>query len=439
MEAMAVGVPVIATNIAGTSELIEDGKTGILVRPSDADALAAAMIRLIDDHALRTLISTAARAKIEQEFDIDIEAAKLGEHFRECMNSQHSSTTDLISEAQELGERVQTQSMATEPNGLRQGAHSPALSVIAVSYNTAHLLTRFFAMLQAASRSIDVQLILIENASKDNSLEVMRRLNPAAEIIVNPVNVGFGRANNQAVSLIRGRYVLLLNTDAFVLPETLEKTLSYMEEHPECGVLGVKLTCEDGSLQPSCRFFPTPWNVFLQSTGLKRLFPGSRMVDEPAWDPEAEQECDWVPGCYYLIRRDVVEKVGLFDPRFFLYYEEVDHCRAVKAAGWKVRYYPHTAVVHIGGESAESMGSLMKAGRQISALQIESELLYFRKHYGRAGVLSSVLLTALAESARAARAATVRPDMSKARDSLHHLAVVISTLFRTRLGSKPTR
>jgi GT2 family glycosyltransferase len=103
-----------------------------------------------------------------------------------------------------------------------------------------------------------------------------------------------------------------------------------------------------------------------------------------------------VPGCYYLVRREVIDQVGLFDPRFFLYFEEVDHCRAVKAAGWQVLYFPYTTVVHIGGESAKS-DALLTSGRQISELQVESELLYFRKHHGRLGVLSHLALSVLAD------------------------------------------
>src|SRR5581483_8078193 len=126
-------------------------------------------------------------------------------------------------------------------------------------------------------------------------------------------------ANNLALPRVRGRYLLLLNTDAFVSTETLSKTVEFMDAHPECGVLGVKLVGQDGSLQPSCRYFPTPWNVFLNSTGLKFFFPGARLVDDPLWDPAVLSECDWVPGCYYLIRHDVTERIGLFDPRYFLY------------------------------------------------------------------------------------------------------------------------
>src|SRR6185295_15001358 len=114
-----------------------------------------------------------------------------------------------------------------------------------------------------------------------------------------------------------------------------------------------------------------------------------------SWDHASVRLCDWVPGCFYLVRRELIERIGLFDPRYFLYCEEVDHCRAVRKAGWDVVYFPFTQVTHLGGESALSEGALNPTSRQIVPLQIESELLYFRKHHGLSGVLVAVLLVGL--------------------------------------------
>lgn len=269
------------------------------------------------------------------------------------------------------------------------------VSVILVNYNTAHLLERCIGDLRRASEGLRVQTLIVDNASKDDSVAVIRARFPDCELIVNSVNVGFGRANNQALPRCAGRYVLLLNTDAFVSPETLTRTLAAMEADPACGVLGVLLTGSDGAVQPSCRYFPTPWNTFLIHTGLARWFPRARLIDDPHWDPTRPADCDWVPGCYYLIRREVLERVGLFDPRFFLYMEEVDHCRAVRAAGWTVRYLPDTRVIHLGGESAKSDGRLSSSGRQLSRLLVESELLYYRKHGGAPLAVGALALATL--------------------------------------------
>jgi N-acetylglucosaminyl-diphospho-decaprenol L-rhamnosyltransferase len=314
----------------------------------------------------------------------------------------------------------------------------PDVTVVIVNYNTAHLLDRLFSTLDAARGDLRIQTIVVDNASRDNSVEILRRHYPDVELIENAANVGFGRANNQAVPKIRGQYLLLLNTDAFVAPDTLSKTLSFMQQDPHCGILGVKLLGEDGSLQPSCRFFPTPWNVFLASTGLDRFFPNTRLVDDMEWNHSDIRECDWIPGCFYLIRKQVVDQIGLFDPRFFLYYEEVDHCQRARRAGWKIYFYPDTQVVHIGGESAKTDAALTSAGRQIARLQIESELLYFRKHYGFFCLFASIVL-AICNWLVVTLKTLLKGSVQRRKAAGERLAAVFSVLVETRLGSRPTR
>ena len=312
------------------------------------------------------------------------------------------------------------------------------LDVLIVNYNTARLLKPMFDALEAAADGLEVRYWVIDNASRDDSVNVLREQFPKAGLDVNTVNVGFGRANNQLLKHVRGQYVLLLNTDAFVEPDTLRKTLAYMDSHSGCGVLGVKLLSRDGTIQPSCRFFLTPWNVFLSRTGLARFLPKLRMVDDPNWDPDQEQECDWVPGCYYLIRREVIDRVGLFDSRYFLYCEEVDHCKRVKEAGWKVVYYPGTSVVHLGGESAKSDSDLT-AGNQISSLQVESELLYFRKHYGLVGMLKHIALTTFGSVYQLLKILVKGGGWTVARPSLNYFLQTWSLLYRTLFGTRATR
>jgi N-acetylglucosaminyl-diphospho-decaprenol L-rhamnosyltransferase len=312
------------------------------------------------------------------------------------------------------------------------------LTIVLVSYNTSHLLERLFRCLRAASGDLNIQIIVVDNGSKDDSVALLRSKYSHVELIENASNVGFGRANNQAVSRAKGQYILLLNTDAFVASDTLAKTIEFMDSNPGYGVLGVKLVGEDGSLQPSCRYFPTPWNVFLQSTGLTRLSPHTRLVDDMSWDHASIRECDWVPGCYYLARREVVEQLGLFDPIYFLYYEEVDHCRAVRKAGWKVVYFPFTQVVHLGGESAKKVSRLSDKSRQISALQLESEFLFFRKHFGLRGVLSAFALSLLADILFLGKG-LLGLEIEKIRGASTHSETLLVVLLKTRFGRRPTR
>jgi GT2 family glycosyltransferase len=314
------------------------------------------------------------------------------------------------------------------------------VSVLIVNYNTSHLLKELWDALMRSKGALSLQTIVVDNASRDDSVSVLRRDYPDAQLIVNADNVGFGRANNQALAAgARGRYVLLLNTDAFVAPDTLTKTVRYMDAHPDCGILGVRLVGRDGELQPSCRYFPTPWNVFLARTGLARFLPKVRMVDDMSWNHASVRECDWVSGCYLLVRRDVIDQIGLFDPRYFLYYEELDHCFAAKRAGWKVVFFPDTQVVHIGGESAKSDSALTSGGRQIQVLQIESELLFFRKNHGLGGLLASLLLSTLADLILALKHLLKGNGLAGLSTHWSHTCAVWRLFARTRRGTVPTR
>lgn len=310
------------------------------------------------------------------------------------------------------------------------------LTAILVSYNTERLLPEALGRLLEARSRLAVKVAVVDNASRDNSVELLRRSFPSCALIENHANVGFGRANNQALPLVEGRYVLLLNTDAFVAEDTLEKTVAYMDSHPRCGILGVRLVGRDGRLQPCARHFPTPWNLFVARTGLNRLLAGTRLVDDLSWDHASVRACDWVPGCYYLVRKEVIDQIGLFDPRYFLYYEEVDHCFAAKRAGWEVVFFPGTSVLHLGGESAKSDGELTPGGRQVEAFQIESELLYFRKNHGLAAVCGHVVLTVLGDGILALkRLLRGRGPRGQGR----HAAAVWSSFVRTRWAARATR
>lgn len=313
------------------------------------------------------------------------------------------------------------------------------ISILVVNYNTAHLLARMFETIEQARAGLSIEVIVVDNASRDDSVALLEQRFPDARLIRNTANVGFGRANNQALALARGAYILLLNTDAFMAPDCLRKSLDYLRAHPECGVLGARLIGEEGEAQPSCRFFPTPINGFLVYAGLTKLFGGVQLVDDPRLDTSRVCECDWVPGCYYMMPRAVTDRVGLFDPRYFLYFEEVDHCHAVKAAGWKVVCHPELEVVHVGGESAKAVGAVTKSGGQVQQLQVESELLFIRKHHGRSGLFLHLCLTTLEVGLQAAKALVRRRKSELLESRWKHLTLAASLARQTSFGTRPTR
>jgi GT2 family glycosyltransferase len=327
--------------------------------------------------------------------------------------------------------------MSVNADGPRTG--TLVVDLLLVSFNSAHLLERLRTSLSAAALpGLKLRLLAVDNASSDGSGEILSATFPCDLFIQNQVNVGFGRANNQLVEHVRGDYALLLNTDAFVSPETLATSVDYMERHPRCGILGVRLVGSDGSAQPSLRAFPTPLTTFLRRTGLHRFIALANARDDLARDHTLVSECDWVPGCYYLVRRAVLEEIGLFDPRFFLYFEEVDHCRRAREAGWAVTYLPSTSVVHVGGESAKSVSELSRE-RQISALQVESELLYMRKHFGADGLALHLALVVLGDAILAFKDLVKARGIRLALRRFEQTRISGRLAWRTRLGTRPTR
>ena len=311
------------------------------------------------------------------------------------------------------------------------------ITIIIVNYNTQHLLSRCLEAVADNLKQINGKVIIVDNCSKDDSVNYIRQHFNDVQLITNDKNIGFGRANNQAIAEIEGDYILLLNTDAFLSSNTISDTLRTMEANPKVGILGVKLTGEDGELQPSCRYFPTLTNVFFIKTGLDKLFPQVQLVDNKNWDATHTQECDWVPGCYYLIRKSVIDQIGLFDPRYFMYYEEVDHCLRAKKAGWKVLYYADTAVIHLGGESAKSEGGLT-SGKQLNTLQTESELLFFRKNHGIVKFLLHILLCLVADLYQVLKN-LIQFRFANIKNIVKNNVLLFKLLQKTHFAQIPTR
>jgi GT2 family glycosyltransferase len=268
----------------------------------------------------------------------------------------------------------------------------PDVSVVIVSYNTRDLLRE---CLQTVYREtgLSYEVIVVDNASRDGSLEMVEREFPSAVAIQTGANLGFAAANNVAFRQARGQYVVLLNSDAFLTPDTLLKAVSLMKASPATGLAGGRLVGRDGGWQASARLFPSLLNDFLSISGLAARFPRSHFfgrADRTWADPMQAAETDWVPGAFSMIRRDVLEQVGYFDENFFLYYEEVDLCRRIKLAGYKVSYWPELEIVHIGGESSRQVQrlSLSSTGTQLTLWRMRSALIYYRKHHPRVAWLA---------------------------------------------------
>lgn len=268
---------------------------------------------------------------------------------------------------------------------------TPDVSVVVVSFNTVELLRECLATLGDECADLHCEVIVVDNASRDGSADMVAQEFPQAILIRSAHNLGFGAANNRGFAVATGRYVVLLNSDAFLKPGALELSVQKMDASPEVGLSGALLIGRNDAWQPSARMFPSLVNEFLTLTGLSARFPGSRLCGrfDRTWaDPREPAEVDWVPGAYSIIRRDVLEDVGYFDERFFLYYAEVDLCRKIKAAGHAVWYWPDVVVLHLGGESSKTVTHLNmpSTAAQLTLWRMRSAMLYYRMHHGALGV-----------------------------------------------------
>ncbi len=293
----------------------------------------------------------------------------------------------------------------------------PDLSVVVVSRDVRDLLAACLESLHQSDNGFVIETLVVDAASSDGSSAMVRKRFPAVRQLASRENLGFTRGNNWAIRLARGRHVMLLNPDTVVRPGALRALVTFLDAHPDVGVAAPKLVFPDGSVQSSRRRFPRPVTGFVESTVLERWLGRSRVVREYRLDDgpaDAPQDVDWVVGAAMVVRREAFEQAGLLDERFFMYSEEVDLCRRIRAAGWRVVYVPDAVVVHHEGRSSEQ--NLVQRNLDFH----ESRFRYYRKHFGRAwslalrlAVLGHFLFVGAEEAAKLA--VGHNPELRRAR------------------------
>jgi hypothetical protein len=274
-------------------------------------------------------------------------------------------------------------------------AYDYDLSVVIVVLNVRDLLRECLqSLLEECARlpeGVAAEVLVVDNGSSDGTAEmVASEFSGAAvpvRLIRSEVNLGFAAANNVAMEAAQGRYLTPLNSDAFFHPGALRRALEHMEASPDVGIGAARLVGRNGEWQPSARSFHTIWRDILVYTGLSARFPRSRIFGSPerTWaDPNEPAEVDWSPGAFLIIRREVLAKIGLFDPDYFVYCDDVDLCRRARNAGFRVFYWPDVVVTHIGGETTRRLRSLVfsETESQVVLWRMRSTLLYYRKHHG---------------------------------------------------------
>ncbi|MCB9883544.1 MAG: glycosyltransferase family 2 protein [Planctomycetes bacterium] len=317
----------------------------------------------------------------------------------------------------------------------------PLLTVIVVSFNTRDLLRECLATLLQRTADLDLETIVVDNASRDDSAAMLRDEFPEVRLLESPVNLGFAGANNLAFREARGRYVCLLNSDAFPEPGAIQRAVQYMQQDDTIGIGGARLIGEDGSWQPSARLYPSILNEWLSLSGLAARFPTSRFFGrfDRTWaDHEQPADVDWVPGAFSIMRRSDLERLGGFDEDFFLYYEEVDLCRRFQRAGLRIRYWPDVVVVHRGGESSKTLDDhdFDTSGSQLSLWRMRSGMLFHRKHEGYLGAFLSMTLERTFHALRAIRNrfGGSRARLRKRLESLQRVALLRRAWRETRGG-----
>lgn len=296
----------------------------------------------------------------------------------------------------------------------------PDVSIIIVNWNTLALLRDCLASI-AAETKVPHEVIVIDNASRDGSADMVAAEFPDVVLIANDQNRGFAAANNQGLAVARGRHVLLLNPDTIILDNAIDRTLEWLGAHPDVGGMGCQVLERPGVIQQTCFGDPGPLHLTVVEFGLQRLAPWVPVFGRPwyrDWDRRSQRDVDVVSGMFLLVPRAVLEAVGPLDEAFFVYAEEADWCRRIRKAGWRVVFAPVAQIIHLdgGGKSSVQVKSKMHVQKQ------KSLLIYVRKHSGLSGYVVTRTMFCISSALRAVLFGTlklVRPDpLSRARARL---------------------
>ena len=303
------------------------------------------------------------------------------------------------------------------------------LSIVIVSWNTRDLLDACLrsVLSEAEAAGLAVEIFVVDNASTDQSADMVRRCYPSVKVIENLHNPGFAGANNQALALAGGRYSLLLNPDTVVLPGGLGALVRFMDEHPGAGAAGARLLNADGSLQPSCSPEPTlgreTWRLFhldsVKPLGVYHMYE---------WSTEEPRQVDVVQGAAMIVRAAVLHQVGMLDDSYFMYSEEVDWCTRIRRAGWQIYWTPAARIIHYGGQSSRQIADAM-------FLQLyRGKVQYFHKHTGQVTTGMYKLVLGFATLARIAASPLALVESEPTR----HRHLDLARQYRMLLRSLPS-
>lgn len=253
----------------------------------------------------------------------------------------------------------------------------PKVSITIVHHQGLKMLQDCLHSIYDETRDLDFEVIVVDNVSDDGAVQMIATEFPQVRLIRNTERHGFGHNQNTGIKQALGQYIFIYNDDTLVHGNALPTLCAVLDKNPDVGLVGPKLVNSDGSLQMSCYRFPSPFRCICENLLLSAAFPDSTIFgDYRNWKHDKTREVDFVIGAAMLVRRSVVEQVGVFDELFFMYSEETDWQMRIKNAGWKIIFCPDAVITHLGGQSSEDAKD-----RQFSEFQTSSAKL-IRKHYG---------------------------------------------------------
>lgn len=269
----------------------------------------------------------------------------------------------------------------------RDGSGALDVSVVIVNWNTRDLLRDCLRSVKEQTRS-SCEVFVIDNASSDGSPQMVAGEFPWVRLMANQTNRGFAAANNQGLTLAGGRFVLLLNPDTVILDGAIDRCIAFMDSRHDISCLGCQVLENESTIQRTCFRFPNLLDEVVGSLGVDRLLPHSRLLGGPWmpwWDRRSEREVDVVSGMFMLVRREVLERVGVLDEAYFVYGEEADWCYQMHLRGLKRYFWPECRILHLdgGGKSTSQRSVAMYVQLQ------RSQLAFYRKNYG---LLAEILL-----------------------------------------------
>ncbi|MCP4357907.1 MAG: glycosyltransferase family 2 protein [Chloroflexi bacterium] len=263
------------------------------------------------------------------------------------------------------------------------------LSIVIVSWNTCQLLADCLYAVYAHAPACEFETWVVDNHSADDSVPLVKTQFPQVKLIENSKNVGFASANNQAFRQCSGEYVLLLNPDTKVEPDAVQLLVDFLDTHPQAGAAGSRLLNSDGTLQPSCYPLPTLSRELWRMFHLDKLYYYGQ-YNMAVWDTVAPREVGMLQGASLLVRRAILQRIGLMDSTYFMYSEEVDLCYRLRSKGWQLYWVPQSQVIHYGGQSTKLVAP------QMFEQLYRGKIQYFRKHHGsrKASIYKTILFTA---------------------------------------------